>query len=68
MENESFGALLRSMRSKKNLSQVQLGELIGVSDKAISKWENNYTKPKGLSLARMSEVFSVDVKTLVEKL
>ena len=68
MKEESFGTLLRELRKEKNLSQFQLSRLIGVSDKAISKWENDYTKPKAASIVKMSEVFSVDLGELIKKL
>lgn len=68
MKEESFGMMLRNLRAEKKLSQFQLGKLIGVSDKAISKWENDYAKPKAISIVRMSEVFSVDLGDLMKTL
>ena len=68
MKEESFGTMLRNLRAERKLSQFQLGKLIGVSDKAISKWENDYAKPKAASIVRMSEVFSVDLGELIKKL
>ncbi len=68
MIEEKFGETLRKLRLSRNLSQFQLGKLIGVSDKAISKWENSYSKPKCTSIMKISEVFSVDVEELMKKL
>ncbi len=68
MKEESFGTMLCKLRKEKNLSQFQMGRLIGVSDKAISKWENDYAKPKGTSLAKISELFSLDLETLIKNL
>lgn len=68
MEDENFGGTLRRLRISRNLSQFQLGKLIGVSDKAISKWENGYTKPKATSILKLSEVLSVSAEELLKKL
>lgn len=40
MNDYGFGNFIRDMRTKRGLSQFQLGRLIGVSDKAVSKWES----------------------------
>ena len=39
MDTYITGAAIRSLREKKGLSQTQLAERIGVSSKAVSKWE-----------------------------
>lgn len=33
------GGTIRKLRERKNLTQSQLAERIGVSDKTVSKWE-----------------------------
>ena len=33
------GAMIKELRERNNLTQLQLAERIGVSDKTISKWE-----------------------------
>lgn len=35
-----FGNYLSELRKSRGLSQYQLGRLLGVSDKTVSKWEN----------------------------
>ena len=44
MDHYVTGAAIKALREKKKLTQAQLAETLGVSDKAISKWET------GLSL------------------
>ena len=39
MNDYGFGNFIRDMRTKRGLSQFQLGRLIGVSDKGVSKWD-----------------------------
>lgn len=40
------GAELRFLRKEMNLSQAGLGELVGVTDQAIAKWEKTGKTPK----------------------
>lgn len=58
-----FGNRLLSIRKERRLSQSELGNLIGVSKKIISKWENGVAKPNVdmmLKLALALEVTAVD--------
>ncbi len=40
-----IGENLRKLRTKNELTQEQLAEVLGVSPQAISRWENNSTYP-----------------------
>ncbi len=46
MRDYSFGNFISALREQRGLSQYQLGALVGVSDKAVSKWENGVSKPR----------------------
>ncbi|MBQ2753300.1 MAG: helix-turn-helix domain-containing protein, partial [Firmicutes bacterium] len=39
MDKEKIGALIRSLRKEKGLTQKELAEILSVSDKTVSKWE-----------------------------
>lgn len=39
MENYVTGAVIKALREKKTYTQKQLADQVGVSDKAVSKWE-----------------------------
>ena len=56
MKDFVFGNLLTRLRSEKGYSQYQLGQLIGVSDKAVSKWENGSAKPRMSTCCKLAEV------------
>lgn len=68
MKDKEFGNYIRTLRERKGLSQFQLGKLVGVSDKAVSKWENGYAKPKSSIVLRLSEVFSVSADVLLKEM
>lgn len=40
MDSEMLGRVISTARKQKNLSQKELGDLLNVSNKAVSKWEN----------------------------
>ena len=39
MDQVKTGQLIRTLRKKRGLTQLVLAEQLGVSDKAVSKWE-----------------------------
>ena len=45
MNQEKIGKFLAECRKQKNLTQEQLGEILGVSSKSISRWENGKNLP-----------------------
>lgn len=66
MKTICFGEYLRTIREEKDMSQFQLGKLVGVSDKAVSKWENGISKPKANIVLKLSEVLDVSADTLLQ--
>lgn len=65
MKDYAFGNLLTSLRLEKGYSQFQLGQLVGVSDKAVSKWENGSAKPRMATCCKLAEVLEVSLDTLL---
>ena len=45
MNQEKIGKFIAECRKQKNLTQEQLSEILGVSSKSISRWENGKTMP-----------------------
>ncbi len=65
MRDYSFGNFLHELRVRRGLSQFQLGMLVGVSNKAVSKWENGSAKPQSRILYKLGEVLGVTVDELL---
>ena len=65
MRDYSFGNFLHELRTRRGLTQYQLGALVGVSDKAVSKWENGSSKPQSNILYKLSEVLGISVDELL---
>jgi len=60
----AFGNFLYNLRAEKGLSQAQLGEMLGVTNKAVSKWENGSAKPNTSLLPKIAEILGVTVEEL----
>ena len=56
---ESLGNKIQKYRIKSNLSQSKLGELLSVSDKTVSSWENDRTIPDLDLLFKMANIFNI---------
>ena len=65
MRDYSFGNFLRELRERRGLSQYQLGMLVGVSNKAVSKWESGSAKPQSRILYHLSDILGVTVDELL---
>lgn len=59
------GSVIKELREKNNLTQLQLAEKLGVSDKTVSKWETGNGYPDITLLEPISEIFSVSVTELI---
>ncbi|MGN0480659.1 MAG: helix-turn-helix domain-containing protein [Lachnospiraceae bacterium] len=40
MDQEKIGKFIANCRKEKSLTQSKLADMLGVSDRAVSKWEN----------------------------
>lgn len=57
---------IKNLRLQKRLSQESLGELLGVSAQAVSKWEQGITSPDISLLPLISDCFGVTIDSLFE--
>lgn len=46
MDKEKSGKLIKEARMQKNYTQSELGNLLGVSNKAVSRWETGRKLPR----------------------
>lgn len=47
MDQKKIGRFLRELRTEKKLTQAQFAEIIGVTNRSISRWENGVSQTKG---------------------
>lgn len=60
-----FSDNLRMLRTKYRLSQKDIGDIVGLTSQAVSKWENEITEPDSESLIKLSNHFKVSVDYLL---
>ena len=65
MEKITFGERLSYLRKNKGLSQNDLATVVNLTDKSISKWENNEVKPSMEDFVKLSSYFNVSLDFLV---
>ena len=61
----SFSNNLRTIRARKNLSQEQLAELLGVSLQAVSKWEQDSGYPQTETVIQIAKKLDVSLDCLL---
>ena len=64
MNNYHFGNYICDLRAKKGLSQSQLGEKLGVTGKAVSKWENGGAYPSSELMLPLAKELGVSIEEL----
>jgi transcriptional regulator with XRE-family HTH domain len=60
----TFGEVVRAERTKKGLTQEKLGEMLGVSSQAVSKWETTGCYPDAELLVPLANALDVSLDTL----
>ena len=58
---------IKELREINCLTQKQLGYMLGISDRAVSKWESDLSKPSGQNLVLLAKIFNVPVESFFEK-
>lgn len=65
MNKEKTGLLIKSARLQKGYTQSELGEILGVSNKAISRWEKGDSFPDVGILEDLSNCLDISIEELV---
>lgn len=65
MDKQKTGALIREARIRKNYTQSDLGDLLGVSNKAISRWENGDSFPDVALLETLAVTLDIRIQDII---
>ena len=65
MNQKQIGKFISAMRRKKGMTQVQLAQLLHVSDRAISKWENGRGLPDPSNMMMLAQALGITVNELL---
>lgn len=66
MTRQSFGSMISALRKEKGMTQLELAQVMGVTDKAVSKWERDLSLPDVGSLPKLAETLGVSVDELLQ--
>ena len=66
MNDYKFGNYIYELRSRAGLSQAELAHLVGVTNKAVSKWEVGKAKPSVDIIRKLATLFQVSVDELLK--
>ena len=63
---KTLGMMIAELRKEKGMTQLDLAEKMGVTDKAVSKWERDLSCPDINSLPNLAEILDVTVDELMQ--
>ena len=66
MNQKKIGALLRELRREKNLTQEQLAEILGVTNRSVSRWENGVNMPDFDLVIEIVNYFEVSIDEFLD--
>ena len=65
MNQIKIGRFIAECRKKTNLTQMQLAEKLGITDKAISKWERGVAMPDTSIMLNLCDILGISVNELL---
>lgn len=60
-----YGRRIKELRKHHKITQLALGEMLGVTQQSVGKWEREDTEPDIRNLLRMADIFGVSVDNLL---
>ena len=66
MKKQTLGMIIASQRKEKGLTQLELAEQVGVTDKAVSKWERDLSCPDVGTIPKLAEIFDISIDELMQ--
>ena len=65
MDQIKIGRFIAACRKRANLTQLQLADRLGITDKAVSKWERGITMPDTSIMLELCDVLGISVNDLL---
>ena len=63
---DTLGGRIARLRKENGMTQLELADRMGVTDKAVSKWERDVSCPDIASMPRLAEVLGATVDELMQ--
>jgi len=65
MDQLKIGKFIAACRKKENLTQMQLAEKLGITDRAVSKWETGKAMPDSAVMLELCAILKITVNDLL---
>ena len=65
MNQEKIGRFIASCRKEQGLTQARLAERLGITDRAVSKWENGKSLPDASIMLELCDLLKITVNELL---
>ena len=66
MDNGKIGAYIQLKRKSVGLTQTQLGDMLGVTSKAVSKWETGVAIPDVSLFPELTKILNITIEELLQ--
>lgn len=66
MKTKTLGMMIVKLRKEQGMTQLELAGRMGVTDKAVSKWERDLSCPDVNSFPKLAEILHVSVEELMQ--
>lgn len=66
MDQKKTGSFLRELRKEKQLTQEQLAERFGVTNRSVSRWETGSNMPDLSILVELADFYDIDIRDIID--
>lgn len=66
MDQKKVGSFLRELRKEKQLTQEQLAERFGVTNRSVSRWKTGSNMPDLSILVELADFYDVDIRDIID--
>ncbi len=64
MDQIKIGNFIQEKRKEKNITQLELAERLGITDRAVSKWENGICLPDAGTMPELCSILDISINDL----
>ena len=66
MAYKSMGEIISTPRREKGMTQKDIADKLGITDKAVSKWERDIAFPDTATIPKLAEILEINVEELMQ--
>lgn len=66
MAYKSMGEIISTLRREKGMTQKDIADKLGITDKAVSKWERDIAFPDTATIPKLAEILEITVEELMQ--